>query len=37
MARWIIRAVDWGNIQRSPTFEAIFIIFTQIPTPYLYP
>lgn len=27
MAKWIIRAVDWGNIQRSPTFEAIFNYF----------
>ena len=27
MDRWIIRAVDWGNIQRSPTFEAIFNYF----------
>jgi hypothetical protein len=27
VARWIIRAVDWGNIQRSPTFEAIFNYF----------
>jgi hypothetical protein len=24
MVTWIIRAVDWGNIQRSPTFQAIF-------------
>lgn len=27
MAKWIIRAVDWGNIQRSPTFEAVFNYF----------
>lgn len=27
MVVWIIRAVDWGNIQRSPTFQAIFNYF----------
>lgn len=27
MVTWIIRAVDWGNIQRSPTFQAIFNYF----------
>lgn len=27
METWIIRAVDWGNIQRSPTFQAIFNYF----------
>ncbi len=27
MVKWIIRAVDWGNIQRSPTFQAIFNYF----------
>ncbi|OPY24443.1 MAG: hypothetical protein A4E26_00346 [Methanobacterium sp. PtaU1.Bin097] len=27
MVTWLIRAVDWGNIQRSPTFQAIFNYF----------
>lgn len=27
MVTWIVRAVDWGNIQRSPTFQAIFNYF----------
>jgi hypothetical protein len=27
METWIVRAVDWGNIQRSPTFQAIFNYF----------
>jgi len=40
MARWIIRAVDWGNIQRSPTFEAIFNYFysdsNSLPVPVVF-
>lgn len=31
MDKLIIRAVDWGNIQRSPTFEAIFNYFYSDP------
>lgn len=40
MKTWIVRAVDWGNIQRSPTFQAVFNYFfsdsKNLPTPVVF-
>lgn len=40
MKTWIVRAVDSGNIQRSPTFQAIFTYFysdsNELPFPIVF-
>ncbi|AEG17837.1 hypothetical protein [Methanobacterium paludis] len=40
MKTWIVRAVDWGNIQRGPTFQAIFNYFfsdsNNLPLPVVF-
>lgn len=40
MKAWIVRAVDSGNIQRSPTFQAIFTYFfsgfNELPFPVVF-
>jgi hypothetical protein len=40
MKAWIVRAVDSGNIQRSPTFQAIFTYFfsgsDELPFPIVF-